>query len=116
MLVAWDLPTWRPSCREYNWLQERTRSGSIWKASCDVNQITLTCQAHRLACQLSMRYFVMTLEIVTGNVLDTATDVLNGGWRLTAQAALLELSSAYQGAACPQVKLLVCQPYAGVVK
>lgn len=38
-----------------------------------------------------------------------ATAVLQGGWRLSAQAALLEMKSAYQGAGCPQVKLLVCQ-------
>ena len=45
-----------------------------------------------------------------------ATAVLSGGWRLSAQAALLEMNSVYEGAACPQVKLLVCQPYDGVVK
>lgn len=38
-----------------------------------------------------------------------ATAVLQGGWRLSSQAALLEMQAAYQGAGCPQVKLLVWQ-------
>lgn len=45
-----------------------------------------------------------------------ATAVLSGGWRLSAQAAMIEMNSAYEGAACPQVNLLVCHPYAEVVK
>jgi O-acetyl-ADP-ribose deacetylase (regulator of RNase III) len=38
-----------------------------------------------------------------------ATAVLQGGWRLSPEEALLEMQTAYQAAGCPHVRLLVSQ-------
>ena len=38
-----------------------------------------------------------------------ATAVLQGGWRLSAEEALLAMQTAYQAARCPHVRLLVCR-------
>ena len=38
-----------------------------------------------------------------------ATAVLQGGWRLSPEEALLEMRTAYQAAGCPHVRLLVSQ-------
>jgi len=66
----------------------------------DVQKLRVIRSACAEALQLCVRLRINSL----------ATAVLQGGWRLSAQQALSEMKLAYQGAACPQVKLLVCQP------
>ena len=42
-------------------------------------------------------------------ITSMATAVMQGGWRLSQTAALQEMTTTYQTAGCPQVKLLICQ-------
>jgi len=43
------------------------------------------------------------------NARSLASVVLQGGWRLSADSARLEMEAAYASAGCPRVRLLVCQ-------